>query len=242
MDYKNVIKAIEDKSYLISMSTLESLIELGYSLEFNNDTSILDICCGYGEMLKIWSEAFGVKGLGVELFDQHVKDGNERLVSAGISEKVKIVQGDAKKFETEERFDVVCLSGEDLFNGIVGNIQHCEKYLKPNGVIIIGTPYYKSKEVPKELIEFEGDLPTLGELYTLMSDVGYNVLHFCSDTIHEWERYISWSGKRDIHALKKLQDDEKKQKKQEWIDYWYKMYFDYRIKYEGWVVFALAKR
>lgn len=242
MDYKNIIKKIEEKSYLISMSTPESLIELGYSLGFNKETSVLDICCGYGEMLKIWSEAFGINGLGVELHDQYVKDGNDRLVKASVYPRVKLVQGDAKDLKIEDKFDIVCLSGEDLFDGIEGNIAHCERYLKPDGIIIIGTPYYKSNEVPKELIDFEGNLPTLSELHSSISSEGYNILHFCSDTTSEWERYISWSGRRDIFAMKQLEDGHEKQKKQEWIDYWYKMYFNYRIKYEGWIILALTKR
>ncbi len=51
MDCSSIIEKIKEKKHLISMSSLESLLELGFSLDFNESTSILGICCGYGGML-----------------------------------------------------------------------------------------------------------------------------------------------------------------------------------------------
>lgn len=34
---------------------------------------MLDLCCGYGEMLKIWYEAFGIQGIGVDIYGKFIQ-------------------------------------------------------------------------------------------------------------------------------------------------------------------------
>lgn len=242
MDYKQKLKAVEDKAYLISMSTPESLLELGYSLGFNEKTRILDICCGYGEMLRLWAGAFGIRGLGIDLYEDYVIKGMKRLKADGLDKKVNLMQADARSFSSLQTYDVVCLSGENLMGSLAENINFCQKFLKPKGVVIIGTPYYKSVDVPSELIDFEGPLLTLSQIYSVIKDKAYNLLHFCTDSPAEWERYISWSGRRDIKSLQTLEDKDQLKDKQAWIDHWYEMYFDYRRTYEAWLMLAITKR
>lgn len=55
MDYKNLIKKLKESEYLISMTPVERLVEIGYSAGMNNSSAVLDLCCSYGEMLKIWN-------------------------------------------------------------------------------------------------------------------------------------------------------------------------------------------
>lgn len=174
------------------MGESKSLVEMGYGLGFDENTRVLDLCCSYGEMLKIWSEAFAIKGLGVELFGKYVEEGNQRLLNAGVSEKVKLLEADAKVFQSDQVFDVACLSGEDLFGGFEENVQALDQHIKSDGIIIIGTPYYKIKPVPKELIEFEGNLPTLDECYDTIKKLGYNLLHL-----------FHWNGSDFSSAFKK---------------------------------------
>jgi hypothetical protein len=64
-----------------------------------------------------------------------------------------------------------------------------------------------------------------------------------SDTDGMWEHYvINWSGKRDINTLRQNPNDEKYgEKLKQWIDKWYRMYFDYRRPYEGQALFGLER-
>ncbi|MBQ3598379.1 MAG: class I SAM-dependent methyltransferase, partial [Clostridia bacterium] len=66
-EYKNYIKLIKDNDYLISMVPVEELLRFGYEIGLNEKSKVLDLCCGYGTVLKIWSEAFGISGVGVDL-------------------------------------------------------------------------------------------------------------------------------------------------------------------------------
>jgi hypothetical protein len=49
----------ESSSYLINMTSFDGLIRTGIALGLDASKTVLDLCCGYGEMLNIWNEAFG---------------------------------------------------------------------------------------------------------------------------------------------------------------------------------------
>ena len=63
MDYTQIISGCEERKYLISMVPIERIVELGYNLGLDKNKSVLDLCCGYGTMLKVWNEACRVGAL-----------------------------------------------------------------------------------------------------------------------------------------------------------------------------------
>jgi ubiquinone/menaquinone biosynthesis C-methylase UbiE len=223
------------------MTPLKKIVELGYYLNIDEDSNIIDFCCGYGEMLRIWSDAYGSSGLGIEIYDEFVLKGNERIKESCLEEKVQLLNTDAKSYNDTLKYDVVCLSGENLLGDLESNIKFMESFLKSDGKILIGTPYYTSDIIPKELIDFEGELNTLMEIYKCVRKLGYNLIHFSTGDHHEWERYISWSARRDIESMKSLTTKKEIADKQQWIDYWHKMYFEYRRNYESWGMFIIEK-
>lgn len=44
---------VKENNYLIGMTPYNSIIEAGHILGLNSSSNVLDLCCGYGEMLKI---------------------------------------------------------------------------------------------------------------------------------------------------------------------------------------------
>lgn len=59
-NYSNYIYMLEDNAHLISMVPVEELVRFGYEIGLKEDRKVLDLCCGYGTLLKVWSEAFGI--------------------------------------------------------------------------------------------------------------------------------------------------------------------------------------
>ena len=83
----------------------------------------------------------------------------------------------------------MCLSGED-FGGFQSTIELLEKFVKPNGKLIIGARYSKVKVPPKELIEGEGETITLTEINRIIRSKDYYITSMDADTQADWERYI----------------------------------------------------
>lgn len=235
MNYESIIKKCEESSYLISMVSIEEIIRLGFSMGLNENSNVLDLCCGYGAVLKIWSEAFGIKGTGVDLDKNYITTGQKRLQEANIT-KVKLIHDNVTSYEDQTKYDVVICS--ETIDSIDKTIELGEKFLKERGVLVYCKTYSKVPNPPKELVEFEGELFTLNELHKKFNQLGYYITHMASDSNGDWERYITWETKRNISAIRNNPDAKGKK---EWIDIWNKMYFDNRRPFEGQALFGLEK-
>lgn len=235
MDYHETIKKLEDSKYLISMVSVDEIIRFGYSIGLNEESKVLDLCCGYGTILKIWHEAFGISGIGVDLCHEFVSKGQTRLIESGI-EKVKLIEADVLQYNDLQKYDVVICS--ETFGSIENTFVLGEKFLKPHGVLAYQKVYSKIPNPPQELLDFDGEVLPLEELSRKFNKLGYFITHMASDSTGDWERYITWSARRDINRLRSNPIDDELKK---WIDKWYRMYFDYRRPYEGQALFGLEK-
>lgn len=227
---------IKENNYLISMTPYNSIIEAGYILGLNSSSNVLDLCCGYGEMLKIWNEYFNIQGIGIEICAEFIKTGTQRLSD---NSNIKLVQSDILQYHTDKKFDVVSMCGiGELFGGIDKNISILEQYAKPNGKLVIAECFLKSATAPKELIDFEGTLHTLDKINTIFNNRGYYITYFSTGTNAEWERYIAWDARKTIQQIRKNPNDNDARK---WLQKWYQIYFKYRREYEGWGFFVLER-
>jgi ubiquinone/menaquinone biosynthesis C-methylase UbiE len=235
MDY-NSVKHFNESQYLISMTPLEKVIEIGFLSGMNENSEVLDLCCGYGQMLKMWHKTFGIKGIGVDICGEFISDGNLFLKSENITD-ITLIEYDVLKWETDKQFDYACLCGEE-FGGLKNTIKLLEKFVKPQGKLIIGTRFSKTNNPPQELIDFEGETLPLKKIYEIFSEHGYFITAMASDTDNEWERYIMWSARRHLSDLRKNPNNESQLA---WCKKWYETYFDFRRQYEGYATFTVEK-
>lgn len=235
MKYHDIIKKCEESSYLIGMLSLDEIIRFGYSIGLNEESKVLDLCCGYGEILKIWNEAFGISGTGVDICNEFISAGKKRLSELGISE-IRLIEGNVLSYFDDEKYDVVICS--ETFNTIEYTLRMGEKYLKESGILVYHKVYSKVPDPPQELLDFEGEVLPLQELNKEFNRLGYYITNMASDSVSDWERYIMWSARRNIEAYRKNTADTAAK---EWMDKWYCMYFDYRRQYQGQALFGLEK-
>ncbi len=227
---------VKENHYLISMTPYNSIVEAGHIMELNSNSTVLDLCCGYGEMLRIWNEHFNIHGVGVDICTEFIQTGIHRLAN---NPDIKLIQDNVLNYHTDKKFDVVSMCGiGDLFGGIDENISIVEQYMKPDGKLVIAECFLKSDTAPKELIDFEGNLHTLDEINNIFNSRGYYITYFSTGTNAEWERYVAWDARRTIQNLRKNPEDTTSK---EWLHKWYQMYFIYRRKYEGWGCFVLER-
>ncbi|MTI70563.1 MAG: class I SAM-dependent methyltransferase [Firmicutes bacterium] len=235
MNYENIKKKCEESNYLISMVSVEEIIRLGYSMGLTEKSNVLDLCCGYGEVLKIWNEVFGIYGTGVDICNDFIIKGQKRLEKAQIT-KVKLIEDDVTQYTDNIKYDVVILS--ETFDSIENTINLGEKFLKSNGMLVYCKTYSKVSNPPQELVEFEGELLTLDDLNSRFNKLGYYITHMASDSVSDWERYITSEARKNINNIRNNPNDIKRK---EWADKWYKMYFKYRRLYEGQALFGVEK-
>ena len=222
------LKYIEDNQYLISMVPVKEILRLGYELGLNENSKVLDLCCGYGTVLKVWSEAFEISGVGVDICKDFICTGKKRLKECGIN-NVKLIHKDVTKYKDDTKYDVVICSE---------TIESIEKFLKKGGTLLYQKVFSTIEDVPKELDKFDGGVYPLTKLNKIFNDLGYYITHFATGTENDWNRYYTWSVRRDIDKLRKEPNNSKQR---EWINYWNDMHFRYRMPYENQALFGLQK-
>ncbi|MDF2542462.1 MAG: methyltransferase protein [Herbinix sp.] len=236
MNYQAIKKECEDNTHLISMVPVSEIIRFGYEIGLNENSKVLDLCCGYGTLLKVWNETYGISGVGVDLNNHFLSIGNERLQQEGI-DKVLLICDDVTKYKDDEKYDVVICS--ETIETIQNTLELGEKFLKKGGILAYQKLYSKVQNPPQELVDFDGEVLPLLELNRIFNSLGFYMTCMASDTNSMWEHYVvNWSGKRDINMLRQNPNDEKLK---QWIEKWYRMYFDYRRQYEGQALFGLER-
>lgn len=230
-----LLRQYEASSYIINMTPYDGLLRTGIALGLSETTTVLDLCCGYGEMLKVWCETFGCSGTGVDLCHEFVQTGNARLEAAGIA-SVNLIEGDARQYTSANKHEVVCCT--ETLGSISETLALMQTHAQPGGKLVFCHVYSKVPHPPQELIDYEGPMPTLDELYTTFRHLGFYVTSLVSETTAEWDRYISWSARRDVARLRQSGDEAGAAER---IDRWWHMYFAYRRPYEGQAMFVLER-
>ena len=141
MNYNDYLHICDESKYLISMTTPERIVNLGLRLGFCSETKVLDLCCGYGEMLKIWNDVFDIQGVGVDICNEFIEIGKKRQRDI---DKIELICANVLDYEDNVKYDVVCCT--EFFGDIQdikGTISLLEKHSKPNSKLIFGRLYSK---------------------------------------------------------------------------------------------------
>lgn len=234
--YEEYLSVLDDNAHLISMVSVEELLRFGYELGLKEGDTVLDLCCGYGTLLKVWNEAFRICGTGVDLNEEFLSVGRDRMQKNKISD-IALICGDVTTYQDNKKYDVVICS--ETISSISETLLLGEKFLKAGGVLGYQKLYSKIENPPQELVDFDEEVLTLSELNDIFNQQGFQMISMASDNMGMWERYVlNWSGKRDLLQLSQNEND---RNLRSWVQKWYNMYFKYRRQYEGQALFGLQR-
>ena len=234
--WEEYLSILEDNAHLISMVSVEELMRFGYEIGLKSGDTVLDLCCGYGTLLKVWNRAFHICGTGVDMNEEFLAVGRDRLQKNEIRD-ITLVCGDVTTYQDNKKYDVVICS--EAISSIPETLLLGEKFLKAGGVLGYQKLYSKVDNPPQELVDFDEEVLTLFELNAIFNQQGFQMISMASDNTGMWERYVlNWSGKRDLLQLSQNENDENLRA---WIQKWYNMYFKYRRQYEGQALFGLQR-
>lgn len=234
--YEEYLSVLDDNAHLISMVSVEELLRFGYELGLKEGDTVLDLCCGYGTLLKVWNEAFRICGTGVDLNEEFLSVGRDRMQKNKISD-IALICGDVTTYQDNKKYDVVICS--ETISSISETLLLGEKFLKAGGVLGYQKLYSKIENPPQELVDFDEEVLTLSELNDIFNQQGFQMISMASDNMGMWERYVlNWSGKRDLLQLSQNENDKNLRS---WVQKWYNMYFKYRRQYEGQALFGLQR-
>ena len=129
----------------ISEEKLAYLVEL---LRLPTNAQVADIACGKGEFLICMADAYGIRGMGIDISPFHIADAKRRLEARVPSAGITFTQMNGTDFKTDEPHSLdlaSCIGASWIFGGHANTIEALISMVKPGGWVIVGEPYWRQE-------------------------------------------------------------------------------------------------
>jgi SAM-dependent methyltransferase len=233
---------------IINPFTSEKLATLGHAIGLRAGMSILDLCCGTGEMLATWARDHGITGVGVDISTVSLAAAREGAVELEVAERVRFVHENARGYVSAEPVDIAaCVGATWIGNGVTGTVALLERSLRPGGLMLIGEPFWRAEPPTQEAIEgcharSRDEFDTLPGLVLGFADLGYDLVEMVLADEDSWDRYhaAQWLNLRTF--LDTSPDDELAPQVRAELTRAPLDHVRYARDLLGWGVFALKRR
>ncbi|MGP3960261.1 SAM-dependent methyltransferase [Nonomuraea sp. 3N208] len=238
----------EHSHRILDPYTPEKLATLGAAIGLRPGASVLDLCCGKGEMLATWARDHGVTGTGVDISTVFLAAARKRAAELGVADQVTFVHGDASTHVAAEPVDVAaCVGATWIGQGVAGTVALLERSLRPGGMILVGEPFWRAEPPSREAIEAchvrsREDLETLPGLIELFDSLGYDVVEMVLADEDSWDRYVAAQWLNIRTWLEANPDDELAPEMRAELSREPLLYTRFQRPLLGWGVFAIMKR
>jgi cyclopropane fatty-acyl-phospholipid synthase-like methyltransferase len=201
MDLLHLVDLLElaDMDQKTSYATPLKLVALGKILGLGTGSRVIDFGCAKAKALILWAKHFGITGVGIELGERFCREATEHIGKEGLTERLQIVCHDGATYPFEPgSYDVACCIGaSEIWGGFRPTLQALKQAITPagrdlpGGQIVIGEPYYAQKELPQELIDFEGEWHTEVELLDIIHEEGCELGHILRASSDDRDGYTA---------------------------------------------------
>jgi cyclopropane fatty-acyl-phospholipid synthase-like methyltransferase len=114
---------------------------------------VYDLGCGDGMIITAAAKDFGARAVGIDINPVRVKEANERIAKAGVTDKVKVLNEDLFTANISQATVVTLYLLQSLNEKL---IQKLNKDLKPGTRIVSQTFSMGEKYPPEKTVESEG--------------------------------------------------------------------------------------
>ncbi|KFY76611.1 hypothetical protein V501_05358 [Pseudogymnoascus sp. VKM F-4519 (FW-2642)] len=161
--------------------------ELLEQMRFSATTSIVDLGCGWGELLLRAIVRTGAKGIGVDTDPLAIDRGLRAAREKGVSVKFAC-QSAADWRDTRDR--AICIGSSHIFGGSRAMLQRLAEIV-PKGRVLIGDTFWERQ--PTDIAqEIHGDdIPMLIDLVAMCRETGWEILNLTTADQREWDNFES---------------------------------------------------
>jgi SAM-dependent methyltransferase len=133
----------------------EKLARLVGLLQLAEGAHVVDIASGKGEFLIRLAEAYGVRGIGIDLSPFYTADAHKRLEARAPDAEVTFKEMDGADFQPDYPHSFAlasCLGASWVFGGHAGTLEALSSMVEPGGWVVVGEPYWRA-EPPEGYLE-----------------------------------------------------------------------------------------
>lgn len=238
----------EGRNQIINPLSPEKLTLVGEICDLGPNTRHLDLACGKGEMLSQWSQRWGIQGVGVDLSHVFVDHARARATELGVDERLTFLQGDAAEYRADpaHSFDVVsCLGATWIGGGLVGTLRLMEQAVKPDGLMLVGEPYWITPPPAAALTALNmgaDDFTSLIGTLDRIESAGWELVEMVLADGDSWDRYAASQWLAIYDWLQANPDDPIADELRAWNAANRRAYLEYERPYLNWGVFVLRPK
>ena len=134
----------------------------------NNPKNVLDIATGTADLAIITAKYTNAEIIGLDISDQMLKVGKEKITNKKLNSRIKLINGDAENLSfNNETFDAITVGfGVRNFENLEKGLNEIYRVIKEGGYVAILEPSYPKKFPLKQLFNFyfETLTPIIGNL------------------------------------------------------------------------------
>jgi len=227
---------------LVNPTTSDKVLQAGQILGLKTGQRVIDFGSGFGEVLALWAEHFGISGVGIDIRWNACQRAKEKLLARGLTERIEIVCRNANDYLFEPNsYDVAsCIGATFIWDGgFRAALQVMKKAIHANGKLVVGEAHSQVDVLPVEYGRKE-QLLTEYELLKIIRHEGFELEYILRASRDDWDRYESgnWVGllrwieanpdhPERLHVIEHLRESQDE-------------YLQYARQYFGWAMYILT--
>ncbi|MDK2975165.1 MAG: hypothetical protein PWP08_1536 [Methanofollis sp.] len=197
MDYFDLISISTRNSAIMNPTTPGKLAGAGEMARLTAGEQVIEFGCGYGTILALWGERFGIFGRGIDIRKDACIRAEETLLRAGLSERITISCADLRTEIPDRGYDLaVCVGSSHIWGGFSASLSAMAEWLAPEGRIVIGERYWAKESVPPSFSREWPEVLTEYEIFSWARDAGFEIRGVFRASHDDWDAYESsnWGG------------------------------------------------
>ncbi len=183
----------------------EKLARLVKLVQLPKSAPVVDIACGKGEFLIRLVEAYGVRGVGVDISPFFIADAERRLRARVSEAGITFTQMDGAEFKPRrpKSFALAsCVGASWIFGGHAQTLDALVGMAEPGGWVIVGEPYWLREPLDEHLQACGLTRDVFGshaENVEAGERRGLDLVHTLVSSKDDWDRYqgLQWYAVAD---------------------------------------------
>lgn len=212
MEWYEFFDIAERDLELLNPTSPDKVIEVGRMLGLAPGVRVVEFGSGYGEVLALWAEEYGITGVGVEVRAKAHERALRKIEQRGLADRITLHLGDGAAFAVEEHsFDVACCIGATFIWGDFAQaLPPLRRAAKPTGRIAVGEPYWRTSQIPPAYAQHHATLLTETQILEACRAEQLELGGIVRGTEQDWDQYesanwhgvLAWLGENPDHPAR----------------------------------------
>lgn len=238
--------AESDQKLFVPLSS-EKMMRLGHVCKLSEETRVLDLGSGKGELLIQWARNFHIKGTGVDVREEMVEVAQQHADDMEVWSQVNFVNSDLGDYvQPYHQYHVVTHLATVPFGGnLVTTIEYMKDALRAHetGLLVIGETFWEQSP-PSDLFDsvaIEASVvPHMGQISDALDEADVDLLDLVLADKREMDIYQSQQWRSTLNWLQTHPEDPERDDVIKWLRESRRNYLKFEREYLGWGVFVIA--